>query len=48
MHAGMVGEYAFEELAAIPAEVAAAEFRYESDFRPSDLVLAISQSGETD
>jgi glucosamine--fructose-6-phosphate aminotransferase (isomerizing) len=49
MHAGMVGEYAFEELAAIPAEVEqAAEFRYRNPIiSPNDLVLAISQSGET-
>ena len=49
MHAGMVGEYAFEKLAAIPAEVEqAAEFRYRNPIiSPSDLVLAISQSGET-
>ena len=49
MHAGMVGEYAFEELAGIPAEVEqAAEFRYRNPIiNPSDLVLAISQSGET-
>ena len=49
MHAGMVGEYAFEELAVIPAEVEqAAEFRYRNPIiRPSDFVLAISQSGET-
>jgi glucosamine--fructose-6-phosphate aminotransferase (isomerizing) len=49
MHAGMVGEYAFEEMAAIPAEVEqAAEFRYRNPIvTPNDLVLAISQSGET-
>ncbi len=48
-HAGMVGEYAFEELASIPAEVEqAAEFRYRNPIvTPHDLVLAISQSGET-
>ncbi len=49
MHAGMVGEYAFEELAGIPSEVEqAAEFRYRNPIiTPTDLVLAISQSGET-
>lgn len=49
MHAGMVGEYAFEEMAGIPAEVEqAAEFRYRNPIvTPHDLVLAISQSGET-
>lgn len=49
MHAGMVGEYAFEELAAVPAEVEqAAEFRYRNPIiSPNDLVLAVSQSGET-
>ena len=49
MHAGMVGEYAFEEMAGIPAEVEqAAEFRYRNPIvMPHDLVVAISQSGET-
>jgi glucosamine--fructose-6-phosphate aminotransferase (isomerizing) len=49
MHAGMVGEYAIEEMASILAEVEqAAEFRYRNPIiTPSDLVLAISQSGET-
>ncbi|VGO18235.1 glutamine--fructose-6-phosphate transaminase (isomerizing) [Pontiella sulfatireligans] len=49
MHAGMVGEYAFEEMAGIPAEVEqAAEFRYRNPIiTPHDLVVAISQSGET-
>jgi glucosamine--fructose-6-phosphate aminotransferase (isomerizing) len=49
MHAGMVGEYAFEEMAGIPAEVEqAAEFRYRNPIvTPNDLVVAISQSGET-
>ena len=33
MHAGMVGEYAFEELSGIPVKVEqAAEFRYESNY----------------
>lgn len=49
MHAGLVGEYAFEEMAGIPAEVEqAAEFRYRNPIiTPQDLVIAISQSGET-
>lgn len=49
MHAGLVGEYAFEEMAGIPAEVEqAAEFRYRNPIiTPHDLVVAISQSGET-
>jgi glucosamine--fructose-6-phosphate aminotransferase (isomerizing) len=49
MHAGMVGEYAIEEMAGIPAEVEqAAEFRYRNPIiQPTDLVIAISQSGET-
>ena len=49
MHAGMVGEYAIEEMAGIPAEVEqAAEFRYRNPIiTPTDLVIAISQSGET-
>ena len=48
-HAGLVGEYLFEELAHIPTEVEyASEFRYRNP--PLDmhtLVLAITQSGET-
>ena len=49
MNAGLVGEYAFEEMAGIPAEVEqAAEFRYRNPIvTPQDLVVAISQSGET-
>ncbi len=49
MHAGMVGEYAIEEMAGILAEVEqAAEFRYRNPIiTPADLVVAISQSGET-
>ncbi len=49
MNAGMVGEYAIEEMAGIPAEVEqAAEFRYRNPIvNPQDLVVAISQSGET-
>ncbi|MBY0512988.1 MAG: glutamine--fructose-6-phosphate transaminase (isomerizing) [Gemmataceae bacterium] len=48
-HAGLVGEYLFEELARIPVEVEyASEFRYRNP--PIDrntVVLAITQSGET-
>lgn len=49
MHAGMVGEYFFEDLAHIPASVEqAAEFRYRNPIiEPNTLVIAVSQSGET-
>ncbi len=49
LHAGLVGEYAFEDLADIHAEVQqAAEFRYRNPIIGSrDFVVAISQSGET-
>lgn len=49
MHAGMVGEYFFEDLANIPASVEqAAEFRYRNPIiEPNTLVIAVSQSGET-
>jgi glucosamine--fructose-6-phosphate aminotransferase (isomerizing) len=49
LHAGLVGEYAFEDLADVNAEVQqAAEFRYRNPIVGSrDLVVAISQSGET-
>ncbi|MEM9348025.1 MAG: glutamine--fructose-6-phosphate transaminase (isomerizing) [Planctomycetota bacterium] len=48
-HASMVGEFLFEELAQIPAEVEyASEFRYRNTpIPPGTLVIAISQSGET-
>lgn len=48
-HAGLVAEYLFESLARLPVEVEyASEFRYRSPIlRPDDIVLAISQSGET-
>ena len=48
-HAGLVGEYLFEELARIPVEVEyASEFRYRNPIvGEEDVVLAISQSGET-
>lgn len=49
LHACMVGEFAFEELAQLPAEAEqAAEFRYRNPLvGPDDLVVAVSQSGET-
>ncbi len=49
LHAGMVGKYIIEELTRIPVEVdVASEFRYRNAIiRPSTLVLAVSQSGET-
>ena len=48
-HAGLVGEYLFEELARIPVEVEyASEFRYRNPVILSDdVIIAISQSGET-
>lgn len=48
-HAGMVGEYLFEDWARIPVEVEyASEFRYRNPvIYEDDLVIAISQSGET-
>ncbi len=48
-HAGLVGEYLFEEFARIPTEVEyASEFRYRDPIiNKGDIVIAISQSGET-
>ena len=48
-HAGLVAEYLFEEFARIPTEVEyASEFRYRDPvIQPGDIVIAISQSGET-
>lgn len=48
-HAGLVGEYLIEDLARIPVEVEyASEFRYRNPIiKRSDIVIAISQSGET-
>ncbi len=48
-HAGLVGEYLFEEIAKLPTEVHfASEFRYrEEPFEEGTVVIAISQSGET-
>jgi glucosamine--fructose-6-phosphate aminotransferase (isomerizing) len=48
-HAGLLGEYIFEEYARIPVEVEyASEFRYRNPIiNKGDIVIAISQSGET-
>ncbi len=48
-HAGMIAEYLFEDLARLPVEVEyASEFRYRNPVvRDNDVILAISQSGET-
>ncbi|MFZ6009383.1 MAG: glutamine--fructose-6-phosphate transaminase (isomerizing) [Bacteroidota bacterium] len=48
-HAGLVAEYFFEEFCRIPVEVEyASEFRYRNPvIREGDVVIAISQSGET-
>jgi glucosamine--fructose-6-phosphate aminotransferase (isomerizing) len=48
-HAGLVGKFLVENIARIPCEVdLASEFRYrEPVVRKTDLVVAISQSGET-
>lgn len=48
-HAGLVAEYIIEEFARIPVEVEyASEFRYRNPIiTPNDIVIAISQSGET-
>lgn len=49
LHAGMVGKYLFEGLADVPTSPEqAAEFRYCNPIlTPDDLVIAVSQSGET-
>jgi len=48
-HAGLVGEYLFEDFTRIPVEVEyGSEFRYRNPIiYPDDVVVAISQSGET-
>jgi len=48
-HAGLIGEYLFEDLVRIPVEVEyASEFRYRNPIiSDRDMVFAISQSGET-
>src|SRR5690606_21404401 len=48
-HAGLVAEYIIETIATVPVEVEyASEFRYRNPvISPQDVVIAISQSGET-
>lgn len=48
-HAGLIGMYVIEEFARIPVEVEySSEFRYRKPvIFPNDIVIAISQSGET-
>jgi glutamine---fructose-6-phosphate transaminase (isomerizing) len=48
-HAGVIGRYALEEWARIPVELdIASEYRYRNPVvGPNDLVIGISQSGET-
>ncbi len=48
-HAGLIAEYIFEELCRINVEVEyASEFRYRNPvINPGDVIIAISQSGET-
>ncbi|HSK11771.1 MAG TPA: glutamine--fructose-6-phosphate transaminase (isomerizing) [Phnomibacter sp.] len=48
-HAGLVAEYLIEEYCRIPVEVEyASEFRYRNPIvNPGDVIIAISQSGET-
>ncbi len=48
-HAGLIGEYLFEDLARIPVEVEyASELRYRNPIiTEEDVVIALSQSGET-
>jgi len=48
-HAGLIGRYAIEEWARLPVEVdIASEYRYRNPIvGPDDLVIGISQSGET-
>ncbi|MBG0860690.1 MAG: glutamine--fructose-6-phosphate transaminase (isomerizing) [Bacteroidales bacterium] len=48
-HAGLIGEYFFEEYTRIPVEVEyASEFRYRNPvIKKGDIIIAVSQSGET-
>jgi glucosamine--fructose-6-phosphate aminotransferase (isomerizing) len=48
-HAALIAEYVIEELCRIPVEVEyASEFRYRNPvIHPGDVIIAISQSGET-
>ncbi len=49
LHAAMIGEYLFEDLAKVPAEVEyGSEFRYRNPIiEDGSVVVAVSQSGET-
>jgi glucosamine--fructose-6-phosphate aminotransferase (isomerizing) len=48
-HAGLIGRYAIEQWARVPVEMdIASEYRYREPVqRPNDLVIGITQSGET-
>lgn len=48
-HAGLIAEYLIEELCRVPVEVEyASEFRYRNPvIHPGDIIIAVSQSGET-
>ena len=48
-HSALIGKYFIEEACQIPVEVEyASEFRYRNPvIRPDDIVIAVSQSGET-
>lgn len=48
-HAGLLAEYVLEELCRVPVEVEyASEFRYRNPvINPGDVIIAVSQSGET-
>jgi glucosamine--fructose-6-phosphate aminotransferase (isomerizing) len=48
-HSALIGEYLIEDLARVPVEVEyASEFRYRNPIiKPDDVVIALSQSGET-
>jgi glucosamine--fructose-6-phosphate aminotransferase (isomerizing) len=48
-HSALIGEYLIEDLARVPVEVEyASEFRYRNPIiTPNDVVIALSQSGET-
>jgi len=48
-HAALIGKYLIEDMARVPVEVdIASEFRYRNPIvRPNDLLVAITQSGET-
>src|SRR3954454_21486347 len=48
-HAGLIGRYALEEWARVPVEIdIASEYRYRNPVvGPGDLVIGVSQSGET-